>query len=456
MTFEILIIDDEPIVRSSLRRLLSRPEWRITEVASGAAACDALRRNRPDVAIVDLCLGDISGLELLDTLRDRSPETVPVVLTAYGSVNLAVDALKKGAYDFLQKDGDPQLITHVVENAVEKARLRREVEQLRQERLSHANLPQIICRSPRMLGVMGAIDQYARTDATVLLEGETGVGKSLVAEFIHYASSRADGPLVTINCGAIPKELIESELFGYSEGAFTGAKQKGKIGLIKRADRGTLFLDEIGDLSLELQSKLLHVLEKREYLAVGAVEPTSVDVRFISATNCDLTRQISEGRFRRDLYYRINVATVTLPPLRERLEDILPLARHFINRFNAQYGKQVSSIEPEARLRLEGYPWPGNVRELRNIIERSMLLKRGDTLEAPDLQGLDDIGATVASDGSYQVRVHLSSGVDVLHDLTRQVVLHAWERSRQNQSQAARMLGIPRTTFQTYMQKYAL
>jgi two-component system, NtrC family, response regulator AtoC len=456
MNFEILIIDDEAIVRSSLRRLLARPDWDVTDAASGSAARELLRERQPDVAIVDLSLGDTSGLEVLDVLRERSPGTVPIVLTAYGSVNLAVDALKKGAYDFLQKDGDPQLIRHVVERAVEKARLRRELEQLRRDRVSRASLPQVICRSPRMIEVMRTVDEYAQTDATVLVEGETGVGKSLIAEFIHYAGERADRPFVTINCGAIPKELIESELFGYAEGAFTGAKQKGKIGLIKRADGGTLFLDEIGDLTLELQSKLLHVLETREYLAVGAVEPTSVDVRFISATNCDLAHQIAEGRFRRDLYYRLNVAAVTVPPLRERVPDILPLARHFINRFNAQYGRSISSISEDAERRLEACPWRGNVRELRNAIERAMLLKRTATLEAADLRCIDGAEAEDASDGVCQLRVHLGAGTDVLQELTRQVVLQAWGRSGRNQSQAARLLGIPRTTFQTYMQKYGL
>jgi DNA-binding NtrC family response regulator len=455
MKFDILIIDDDPIVRRSLGRLLAERDWSMHEAGCGIEGCEAIGRLRPDVAIIDLCLGDINGIEVLETLRRRSPDTVPIVLTAYGNVSSAVDALKKGAYDFLQKDGDPQVIRHVIGKAVEKARLRREVEQLRQQRLAQANLPQIICRSPRMHAVMAMADEYARTSATVLIEGETGVGKNLLAEFIHYASDRADGPLVTINCGAIPKELIESELFGYAEGAFTGAKQRGKVGLIKRADGGTLFLDEIGDLSPELQSKLLHVLEMREYLAVGAVEPTRVDVRFVSATNCDLSKQIAEGRFRRDLYYRLNVAAVTLPPLRERTEDILPLARHFINRFNAQYGRQVVAIAPEAERLLERWPWHGNVRELRNAIERALLLKRGDTLEAADLR-LDGEFETAVSDGEYQVRVNLSTGADVLQELTRHVVLHAWQRSEHNQSQAARMLGIPRTTFQTYMQKFDL
>jgi two-component system, NtrC family, response regulator AtoC len=456
MKFDILLIDDEPLVRGSLRRLLSQPDWRIGEAASGEAACEAFARQNVDVAIIDICLGDMNGVQVLEVLREKSPSTVPIILTAYGSVNLAVEALKKGAYDFLQKDGDPQLVRHVVERAVEKARLQKEVETLREERVAQANLPQIIYRSRAMKQTMEMVDEFARTDATVLIEGETGVGKNLVAEFVHYASARANGPFVTINCGAIPKELIESELFGYAEGAFTGAKQKGKVGLIKRADGGTLFLDEIGDLSLELQSKLLHVLEKREFLSVGAVEPTRVDVRFISATNVDLGRQIAEGRFRRDLFYRLNVAAVTLPPLRERREDILPLVRHFINRLNAEYKKAVTTVTPEAEKQLESHAWPGNVRELRNTLERIILLKRTDAINVADLHALGNGVPAANGDGAFQLSVHFASGADVLCEVTRQVVTHAWARSQRNQSQAARMLGIPRTTFQTYMQRYHL
>jgi DNA-binding NtrC family response regulator len=454
MKYDILLIDDEPLVRGSLRRLLSQPDWRVTEVGSGEAACEAFARQRFDIAIIDICLGDLNGVQVLDVLREKSPSTVPIILTAYGSVNLAVEALKKGAYDFLQKDGDPQLVRHVVERAVEKARLQKEVETLRQDRLAQANLPQIIYRSRAMQQVLEMLDEYARTDATVLIEGETGVGKSLLVEFLHYASPRANGPFVTINCGAIPKELIESELFGYAEGAFTGAKQKGKVGLIKRADGGTLFLDEIGDLSLELQSKLLHVLEKREFLSVGAVEPTRVDVRFVSATNVDLSRQIAEGRFRRDLYYRLNVAAVHLPPLRERKEDILPLVRHFVNRLNAEYKKAVTTLAPEVEKQLESHAWPGNVREVRNLLERIILLKRTDTIEVADLHSLNNGRPVTNGDGPFQVGVDFASGADVLGEVTRQVVTQAWERSQHNQSQAARLLGIPRTTFQTYLQKY--
>jgi two-component system, NtrC family, response regulator AtoC len=454
MKYDILVVDDEPLVRSSLRRLLSHREWHVTDVPSGAAACAAVARDRYDVAIIDYNLGDMTGLEVLDVVREKSPDTVPVLLTAYGTVNLAVEALKKGAYDFLQKDSDPKVTRHVVENALEKARLRREVERLRQERLSRAHLPQIVYRSRAMQHVMEAVDEYARTDATVLIEGETGVGKSLVAEFIHYASERGNGPFVTINCGAIPNELIESELFGYAEGAFTGARLKGKIGLVKRADGGTLFLDEIGDLSLDLQSKLLHVLERREFLAVGAVEPTKVDVRFVAATNADLAKRIADDRFRRDLYYRLAVATVFLPPLRERREDILPLARHFINRLNDRLGREVAGLTEAAELRLHGHAWAGNVRELHNVVERSMLRTRADQLDGDDLLFLSENG--MGMEGGCSLKVEFSSGHDVLLELSRQVVLQAWEQSGHNQSQAARMLGIPRTTFQTYMQRFDL
>ncbi len=456
MTYSILIVDDEPLVRASLRRLLQHEEWSLTEAASGAAARAAIERQTFDVAIIDYNLGDTTGLDVLEILRERSAATVPILLTAYGTVDLAVEALKNGAYDFLQKDGAPGLTRHVVEKAVEKARLRREVEALRQQRLTSANLPQIVYRSPAMRRSMAAVDEFARTDATVLLEGDTGVGKSLVAEWIHYASARCDGPFVTINCGAIPRELIESELFGYAEGAFTGARQRGKIGLVMRADGGTLFLDEIGDLAPETQSKLLHVLERREFLAVGAVEPTRVDVRFIAATNSDLSKRIVDGSFRRDLYYRLAVATVVIPPLRERPDDVLPLVRHFLTRLNERHDRCVAAVMPDAEQRLWRYPWPGNVRELHNLLERIVLRKHSDTIEVSDLAELSGAGAAEGPADPIRLQVALGSGQDVLHDIMREVVLRTWERSGHNQSQAARLLGIPRTTFQTYMQRFDL
>jgi two-component system, NtrC family, response regulator AtoC len=455
MKYRILIVDDEPLVRSSLRRLLDHQDWAVLDVASGAAALDEVGRTRFDVAIIDYRIGDLTGLEVLDGIRASSPGTECIMLTAHGNVAVAVEALKKGAYDFLEKDADPKLTRHVVEKALDRVRLRREIEELRRERLSRADLPQIISRSASMAEALAMADRFARTDATVLIEGETGVGKSLLAEFVHYASDRSGGRFVTINCGAIPKELIESELFGYADGAFTGARAKGKAGLVGQADGGTLFLDEIGDLSLELQSKILHVLEKREFLSVGAVEPTRVDVRFIAATNVDLARRIAEDRFRRDLFYRLNVAPIHLAPLRKRKEDILPLARHFTQKLSDQYGKAVIALSPDAERHLVEQPWPGNVRELRNTLERVILLKQDDSIDASDLQ-LNQSRSAQATPGRYRLEVAFDSGEDLLDAVTRDLVTQAWERSGYNQTQAARLLGIPRTTFQTYVQKFQL
>ena len=456
MTHEILIVDDEPLVRRSLRRLLSRGGWHVSEAESGEAARDLLARRRFDVAVIDYKLGGMTGLEVLALLRAQSPQTLPILLTAYGNVGLAVEAIRNGAFDFLEKDGDPQLTLHVVERALEQVRLQRELAVLQREQRERSNRPQIICRSRAMREVLETADEYARTAATVLLEGETGAGKSLLAEYIHCASERGNGPFVTINCGAIPKELIESELFGYAEGAFTGAKRQGKMGLIRRADGGTLFLDEIGDLSLELQSKLLHVLETREFLAVGSVEPTRVDVRFLAATNADLKERIAEGRFRRDLYYRLNVAALRLPPLRERRDDVLPLATHFAHKLGQQYRKPVTAITAEAEQRLTAHSWPGNIRELRNAIERAIVLNRTGAIDTADLRFLDDADGAAGCDGAYHVRVDFCSGANVIDELMQQVVLHAWQQSQHNQSQAARLLGIPRTTFQTYVQRFGL
>lgn len=456
MTFHILIVDDELLVRRSLKRLLYHDKWLIHDAATGEEAQACLDKHSMDLAIIDYKLGDINGLQLLDWVHRQHPHTLTIMLTAYANIALAVEAIKKGAYDFLQKEGDPQLTRHVVEKALEKIALRKEVEQLQTERLERVIHTNVICESPGMKQVLQMAQEFAKCNSTVLLEGETGTGKSLIAEYIHFTSARRDGPFVTINCGAIPKELIESELFGYEKGAFTGAKNDGKIGLIKRADGGTLFLDEIGDLALDLQSKLLYVLEKGEFLSVGAVEPTKVDVRFIAATNADLEKLLAAQQFRRDLYYRLNVGNIKIPPLRERREDITPLARLFVLKLNEKLGKAVAEITPEAERRLLSFPWPGNIRELHNVIERVMLLKKDDRITESDLRFLD--GAEVNHHDQNLCRIHIDfrQCQNALQEATRQVVVQAWQASEHNQTQAARLLGIPRTTLQTYLQKYNL
>lgn len=456
MKGRVLIVDDEPLVRRSLRRLLDGDGWTITEAGGADEALGLLAAHSFDVAVIDYKLVDGTGFDVLDWIQGHRRATTSIMLTAYGNVGLAVEAMKKGAFDFLEKEGDPQLTRHVVEKALDQARLRSELALLQEERLAGSKLPQVIGRSRAMRAVLETAYEFARTGATVLLRGETGTGKSLLAEFIHFASPRAEEPLVTLNCGAIPRELMESELFGYSRGAFTGARESGKMGLIERADGGTLLLDEIGDLSTELQTKLLQVLESREFLRVGAVEPTRVDVRFVAATNVDLEARIKDGRFRRDLYYRLNVAGVVVPPLRDRKDDIVPLARHFAHRLAERYGKTVNALSGEAEEWLLARPWPGNVRELRNVIERAILLLRGDTLDAQDLACAQEPLPEERGEDDCWVKLRLGSGGDLLEALTREVVARAWERSGGNQSQAARLLGIPRTTFQTYVQRFSL
>ncbi len=456
MKYDILIVDDELIVRNSLKRLLSHHQWNILTVGSGAEARQFLDAYPTDLVIVDYKLGDVNGLEVVDYVREYYPGTLTIMLTAYGNIPLAVEAIRKGVYDFLQKESDPQLIRHVVEKALEKVRLRKEVEMLQQERLNRATQTTIIRESPAMKQVLAAATEYARTDTTILLEGETGTGKSLIAEFVHFISPRKDGPFVTINCSAIPKELIESELFGYEKGAFTGANHHGKMGLIERAHGGTLFLDEIGDLAFELQSKLLYVLEKGEFLSVGAVEPTKVNVRFIAATNANLEQRLVSQQFRRDLYYRLNVANIKIPPLRERREDLLPLAKHFVHQLNLKFGKSVSQFSPAAENRLLSYPWPGNVRELHNILERIIMLKKDDQIEDSDLRSLEGFEWNLADKEVCHIEINFSDRKNALHETTRQVVLRAWELSEHNQTHAAKLLGVPRTTLQSCLQKYNL
>jgi len=456
LTFQILIVDDEPLVRSSLTRLLQRKTWRISTAASGKEAKKLLSAETFDLAIVDYKLGDTDGLEMIEYIKEHAPLTTVVMLTAYGNVNLAVEAIKKGAYDFLQKEGDPKLTLHVVERALENVRLRKEVELLRAARVRDGLHTNIIAESQQMRALLKTVDEFAKTDATVLIEGETGTGKSLIAEYMHYSGPRHHGPFVTINCGAIPRELIESELFGYEQGAFTGAKSQGKLGLIKRADGGTLFLDEIGDLSMELQSKLLYVLEKSEFLSIGAVEPTTVDVRFIAATNVAIEERIINKEFRRDLYYRLNVANVKIPPLRERKEDVLPFAKHFVQIMNQKFNKSILGISPDGCDLLQAYPWPGNVRELRNVIERVSLLKTGDTITKSDLAFVDGHLRNHFDSDTCHIEVKFKTSANVLNDATKQVILCAWEVSGHNQTRAATLLGLPRTTLQTHLQKYGL
>jgi DNA-binding NtrC family response regulator len=451
MGFRLLIVDDERIVRNSLSRSLRRRGWEIRAAAGVCEARETLRSDDFDLILADYRLGDGTGLEVLSDARELCPEAAVVMLTAHGNIQLAVEAMRGGAFDFLEKGCDPELMRLVVERALEQVRLRREVEALGTE--GRVRSESMVAESAAMKEVLRAAREYASTDVTILLRGETGTGKSLIADYVHQHSDRAEGPFVTLNCGAIPSELLESELFGYDEGAFTGASQRGKTGLVERANGGTLFLDEIGDLHPDLQSKLLLVLESGQVQRVGSVEPRPIDVRFVAATNVDLEARVADRSFRQDLYYRLNVAPLTIPPLRERTADILPLAHRLLLGIEKKLNKRSLEITDAAERCLRGHPWPGNVRELRNVLERAALLSRSGVL------GVDDLNLCVngSADDPFEVRLRLGGEAgNLLHRATDHLVARAWEASGHNQSRAAKLLGVPRTTLQHHLRKLGL
>ena len=453
MGFQLLIVDDERIVRNSLARSLQRSGLEIRGAAGVTEARSHLRESAYDLLIVDYRLGDGTGLEVLADVKDMNPETEVIMLTAHGSVTLAVESMRAGAFDFLEKGSDPELMRHVVERALEQVRLRKEVENLARAK-DLPGVASIVSKSAKMKELLATAKEYARSDVTILLQGETGSGKSLLAKYIHGHSERRDGPFITLNCCAIPHDLMESELFGYLEGAFTGASRHGKSGLIEEADEGTFFLDEIGDLQPELQAKLLLVLEKGEILRVGSVESRKVDVRFIAATNADLDAQLANGRFRRDLYYRLDVAPLLIPSLRDRREDIVPLADIFRIEFNCRLHKSLKGFTPQARDRLQEHAWPGNIRELRNVVERAVLLAKGDEIGDRDLR----LG-NAASDGipdEVRIPIGRTSASNLLAQAQKELVERAWELSEGNQSRAAEILGVPRTTLQHHLRKWGL
>jgi len=462
MKFHILVVDDEKIVANSLKRILE-DEHKKVWIASSSEEAKTLLENKPiDVMLLDYKLGGEDGLEFLKKVHQDYPEMPVVMITAYGTIDVAVEAMKSGAYDFIQKKEKPEFIRFTIQRVLENLMLKKEVQTLREMHRSHSRMPEVICVSRRMQELLNFAREYAKTDSTVLITGETGTGKNLLAEFIHNHSRRANRPFIAINCAAIPPQLMESELFGYERGAFTGAHQKGKPGLLEQANSGTLFLDEVGDLSPELQTKLLHVLEKQEFYRLGAVEPTHIDVRIIAATNTNLTERIEQKKFRIDLFYRLNVATLEIPPLRERKEDIIPLAKYFIDFFNERFHKNVTRLSEDAQTFLKSAAWPGNVRELRNYIERAMLLKKDTVIHLKDFWGsLPNSGVLAGSNlstenGMFSISLSPGKDLNILHEAQKRLIKQALHISEGNISQAARLLGIPRTSLNYYLSRYGL
>jgi len=448
----ILVVDDDRAHRTMLRTLLSGWGYLIHEADDGETAIAAVRNQPFDLILMDIRMLKVSGLEALVEIKAFNPAIPVMIMTAYASLETAVEAVKKGAYDYLPKPLDFDELRLKMERAMEHRQLKEENVLLKESLGSRFDRRNLIGSSPVMVRLLDTVAQVAPSEATVLITGESGTGKEMIAGAIHFNSRRREGPFVKINCAAITETLLESELFGHEKGAFTGADRR-KEGKFRQADGGTIFLDEVSEMSLAMQVKLLRVLQEREITRVGGDEAIKVDVRVIAATNRDLAEAIGAGRFREDLFYRLNVVTLLAPSLRERPEDIPILAQHFLDHFARKNRKPIKGFSPQAMDRLVRYPWPGNVRELMNAVERGVVLSRSDYLEETELSLIMATGPVGASDDDSSRGEKRSSSLD---EVEKDAIISTLEDAGGNKSEAARRLGVTRRTLHLKLKKYGL
>jgi two-component system response regulator AtoC len=458
MRATIFVTDDEPAIRSAVVKRLLRRQHLVSGFDSGDTLISALDHDIPDLILLDLKMPGLSGLDTLKAIHPKSPQSLVIMLTAYGTVQDAVEAMKLGAYDFVIKTVDLEGLDQVIERALELLALRQRVSYQAEREGDQYAMESLVAQSAAMQHLVAQIREVSHNPkSNVLLLGETGTGKEFIARVLHHNGTRAAAPFVGVNCTAIPRELFESELFGHERGAFTGAHQR-KPGLFDRAEGGTLFLDEIGDLDLGMQAKLLRVLQERTFRRVGGTEDIAVDFRLIAATNRDLKKEVARGAFREDLYFRLNVVTFELPPLRKRVEDILPLSMRALVHYGREFGKDVTEIDAEARAILERYAYPGNIRELQNIIERAMIFCHGRALTASYLpQELHEAAthtAVAVPQGDQQmVRVEMVLGKQTLADVETAIIEEVLRVAGYNKSLAAKHLGLTRFALDRRLKK---
>ncbi len=456
MNRSILICDDDRAHRTMLKALLSGWGYDITEAVDGSEAIEQVHARAFDLILMDIRMVKVSGLEALTEIKNYNPVIPIIIMTAFASVETAVEALKNGAYDYLTKPLNFDELKITMQRAMDHALLKKENQALKETLGGHFDRRNIIGRSSVMTSLLDTVTHIASSDATVLITGESGTGKEVIAGAVHFNSPRREGPFVRINCAAITETLLESELFGHERGAFTGAERK-REGKFRQADGGTLFLDEVSEMSPGMQVKLLRALQEKEITPVGADRVIRVDVRIITATNKDLLREVREGRFREDLYYRLNVVTLKIPPLRDRREDIPLLAQHYLADFSEKNRKAIKGFTPQAMDQLLKYPWPGNVRELMNAVERGVVLTRSDYIDAADMPHISDVEIPSDMLPADVIRTDALPAVSPsLEEVEKEVILKTLDVVKGNKSEAARRLGITRRTLHQKLRKYGL